>query len=62
MTSPYILKRNLRILKLYDAGKLTRKELAIRFEVAIQVIHDVIHKRNKYEMDIRTLPDETKKN
>lgn len=40
---PEIRTRNARILELFRAGELARKEIAARCEVTLNVVNNVIH-------------------
>lgn len=54
MTSPELLKRNLKILKMYDSGDYGRKQIAVKLNLSsVWVVHCVIFNRSLYENDIR---------
>jgi hypothetical protein len=56
MTSPDLLKRNLKILSLYDSGNYSRKQIVIKLNLAsIHVVHEVIQMRGVYESDPRAI-------
>lgn len=54
MTSPELLKRNLKILQMYDSGDYSRKEIKVKLKLtSTWIIHYVVHNRWLYERDHR---------
>lgn len=53
-TSPNLLKRNLKILKMYDSGDYGRKDIRrILRLVSLSVVNAVVRRRTLYESDPR---------
>lgn len=54
MTSPELLKRNLKILRMYDSGDYSRKAIYRALNLSsIEVVNYVIRSRILYERDRR---------
>lgn len=54
MTSPELLKRNLKILAMYDSGDYSRKRIVLELNLSsVSVVHEVIRCRYLYEQDSR---------